>query len=83
MSLLTERLPEVVVEVGEFSQVGLGRVQVPEVEPLFGEVGRETCCSRVREQTADLIGKYGLVTKLSSLREVEQLVIRDAAPEKK
>ncbi len=56
--------------------------ELAEIEPLAGEVLDEPLRARVGEHARDLCGEHRRIVELAGGREREQLVVRDAAPEK-
>ena len=81
LRLLAEGLPQVVVEVGEQAQVRGDRIQVAQVQPLAREVAHQALRARVGQHAADLPFEHLGLAQLAALGQVEQLVVRDAAPE--
>ena len=79
--LLAEGLPQVVVEVGEQAQVRGDRLQVAQVQPLAREVGHQAPRARVGQHAEGLSFEHLGFAQLAALRQVEELVVRDAAPE--
>ncbi len=79
--LLSEGLPQVVVEVGEQAQVRSDRIQVAQVQPLAREVAHQASRARVGQHAADLSFEHLGLAQFAALSQVEQLVVRDAAPE--
>src|SRR6185295_15703727 len=76
-------LAKIVVEIGEEASVGAGRIEIAELEPLRGEARDERLGARVGQHAAGLPRQLPGLTEAAALREVEQLVVRDAAPEEK
>ena len=81
LGLLPERLPQAVVEVGEDVDVGLETVEVPEVQPLAGEVPHECPRPSIGEHAPHLRLQHLRLAEPLRRRQLEQLVVRDAAPE--
>ena len=81
LGLLAQGLPEVVVEIREDAHVGRNRIQIPQVQPLRGEVGDEVLGSRIRQHAAHLALEHRRLVELAPRREIEQLIVRNAAPQ--
>ena len=69
------------VEVGEDQPVGLFRFDVAHEQPLLGEVADERFGSSVAQHPPDLALEHGRCVQLPLRRDVEQGVVRNAAPE--
>ena len=82
LRLLAKRLAQVVVEVRKQPHVRRDRVQVAEVQPLRREVVHERLRAWVGEHPADLAFEHRRLVQPAFLRVVEELVVRNAAPEK-
>ena len=52
------------------------------MQPLLGEIADERPGTGVRQHAPDLLFKYGRLFQFALLREGQQLIVRDAAPEK-
>src|SRR5207247_5346097 len=76
-----ERLAQVVVEVRK--RLGIRRhvPHVPQEEPLPGEVVHERAGAVVGEEPAHLLLQHLRMPQLASDRDVEQFVVRNAAPD--
>ena len=81
LDLADHRATQVVVEVGELERIGLLVAQVAEVQPLAGEILDERMRLRVREHAPHLPIQHRRLLQLAFRRRVEQVVVRDAAPE--
>ncbi len=75
------RLAQVVVEVGEDIGVGLQAAQVAQEQPLSREVAPERPRPFVLEHAANLLLDDGRFAQAAGDRQVQQFVVRDAAPE--
>ena len=75
------RLAEVVIEVREDVGVGLEASQVAEEQPLSGEVAPERPRAFVLEHAANLLLDDRRFAQSSRDRQVQQLIVGDAAPE--
>src|SRR5262249_52342492 len=82
LGLASERLAKVVVEVGEKIRVGNDPAQVPQLQPLAGEVGHERIRSWIRQHPSDLLVENLRLAEAAAVRHRQQLVVRDAAPQK-
>ncbi len=78
-----ERLPKIIVEIGKFPAIGIRALQIPEIEPLAGEVGREGARPRIREHAARLMLEHGGVVQLVPNGERQQFIVGYARPQKK
>ena len=76
-----ERLAQVVVEVREHGDVGVGVLQLPEKEPLVGEVGDQRPRLRVGQHPARLLLEHGRLVQLAVDRQLQQLVVRNRRPQ--
>ena len=74
-------LPQFVVPVGIENAVGRGRRQIPQIEQLRSEVADESVGSRVGEHAPHLLLQHTGIAELLLTGEVDQLVVRNAAPE--
>ena len=74
-------LAQVVVEVGELERVGLLVPQVAQVQPLAGEVLDERVRLRIGQHAPHLLLEHRRLLQLAPRRRVEQLVVRNAAPQ--
>src|SRR5690606_18421508 len=81
LRLALEALPQSVVEIRELVRVRMDVVEVPQVEPLTREVLDERRGLRIREHARHLGGKHLRPAELAALRDLEQLVVGDAAPD--
>ena len=75
------RAAQRVVEAGEQRAVRVLRMDVADLQPLTGEVVREPRGAAVRQQAPHLPGEGLGVAQAARLRQVEQLVVRDALPQ--
>ncbi len=81
IGFLLKGLAEIVFEVGKGIGVRRVRAQVPDVEPLAGEVADEGAGARIREHPTDLPLDAGGRLQLSLFRGLQQRIVRDAAPQ--
>src|SRR5690606_5869071 len=80
LRLPPEGLPQVVVEIRILVDDGLVTVEVAEREPLSREILGERLRARVLDHAAHLRLEHLRVRQLVAFRELEQLVVRHAAP---
>ena len=80
LCFLTERLPQVVVEVREQPQIRCRRIQIAQLEPLLGEVGYQLVRSWIGQHPSRLCVQHLRTVELLPFGQIEQLVIGDAAP---
>ena len=71
------------VEIGKQELVRFLRFDVAEVQPLRGEVRHHRFRTRIRQHAGDVPLEHHTVLQLSARRRAQQLVVRNAAPEKK
>ena len=76
-----ETLAQVVVEVGEHRDIGVGVLQIAKIEPLVREVGDERARFRIGEHAARLLLEHGGLVQLAIDRQLQQLIVRDRRPE--
>ena len=67
---------------GNSRMSGVHRVEVAQMQPLRREVGDQVARSRIREHPRDLPLEHGRLVEIASGRQVQQFVVRDAAPQK-
>src|SRR6185436_5114599 len=79
--LLLQGLAQVLVEVGELIYVGDDAREAPELEPLVGEAVYERLRTRIAKHPPDLALQDCRIRQRSTYSQVQQLVVRDAAPE--
>ena len=77
-----EALAEVLVEILISLRIGEYGRQVPEKQPLADEIRDERVGARIRQHPADLLFQDFRIAKLAAAGHFEQLVVRDAAPQK-
>ncbi len=83
LGFVAQALAQRVVEIGEqHFRWGHGR-EVPQLQPLTGEIRRERFRSRIGEHPPDLALEHGRVFQPSVGRGVQQFVIGHAAPQEK
>ena len=76
------RLAKVVVEIREGFKIRIGALEIAQVQPLLGEVGDERLRARIGQHPLDLLLQHDRVLQLALARERQQLLVREAAPEK-
>ena len=81
LRLLAHRLADVVVEVREQQHVRRDLVQVAELQPLAGERRHQRVGALVGDHAPHLRLEDAGRAQLAGNREVQQLVIRNAAPQ--
>ena len=81
LGLLHERLAQELVE-WEDERIRFDRFDVSQVEPLPGEIGDQRIGTRIGQHAAYLLLQHRLVLQLAALREIEQLIVGNTAPEK-
>src|SRR5207244_13098328 len=79
--LALEGLTQIVVEVKEQFRTGSEARHVADVEPLAREVARQRIRERIGEHPRHLVFEYGRIVKRLLLRDAQELVIWDAAPQ--
>ena len=78
-----EGQPQIVVEVRKLVGVGMDAVQVPQMQPLAREILRHRVRARVGQHPTSLFFKdCGFVEAVAG-RQIDQRVVRNAAPEEK
>src|SRR4030095_8518658 len=83
LGLLAEGLPQVVVEVAKQIGARNDRVDISQPQPLSGKIRREIERAAIGEHPARLLLDLSGLTQLASNGCVEQLIVRDAAPQEK
>jgi hypothetical protein len=78
-----EGVPQILVEVREQPHVRRDRIEVAQVQPLRCEIRDQRFSARVREHATHLALENHRFAKPARDRQVQQLVVRDAAPQKK
>ena len=76
-----ERLAHVVVEVREQQQVRRDLVQIAQLQPLAGERVHQRVGARIGDHAPHLRLEHARRAQPAGDRQVQQLVVRDAAPE--
>ena len=66
---------------GNSIRSGLDALQVPQLQPLAGEVGDQRLGARIGQHPAHLRRVHARVAQPALLRQAQQLVVRNAAPE--
>src|SRR4030095_14742687 len=79
----SEALPQIVVELGKFVTVGFGALEIPQKQPLSGKVSHERIRLAVCDHPFHLLIKNRRIFQFPLSRQVQKLLIRDAAPEEK
>ena len=82
LGLAQEGVTEVVVEFGKRPRVGIHRLQVPDVEPLAAEICHKRRRSTIGKHPPNLRVQDAWSPECPARRHIEQLIIRDAAPQK-
>ena len=77
-----ERLHQVLVELGIDRRFGLHVVQVAQMQPLRREVAHQGLAARIGQHAPHLAAEHRGVRQRSTLGNVEQLLVGDAAPQK-
>ena len=78
-----EGLPQVVVEVREHPRVRARRRQVAQVQPLPGEVRDQRFRATVGQHPLHLLFEHRRLVQLPGGGQIEQFLVRDAAPQEK
>ena len=76
-----QRLPQVVVEIREHVLVRTQALQVAQIQPLAGEVRAQRAGAFVGEHPLHLLIEHGGRVQLAGDGQVQQLIVRDAAPD--
>ena len=79
--LARHRLAQVRVELGERLRIGGHQRHVAQVQPLPSEVVDQRPRARVGQHSADLGAQHFRVAQFAAFGGVQQLVVRDAAPQ--
>ena len=80
--LALESLPQVVVEIRELLGERLHVFQVPQIEPLRGEVRRERLRFRIGQHTPHLLFEHRRRVQQPLAGCLQELIVGDAAPKK-
>ena len=81
--LLTERLPQIVIEIREQPQVRRHRVEIPELQPLVGKIGCQRRSFRIGQHPAHLLVQCFRYGQFPRRRHAAQFIIRQTAPQEK
>src|SRR5690606_40867768 len=81
LELLLEALAEVVIEFRKHDRIGIDLRDAAHVEPLEREVRDERARLRVFQHPPHLPREHAGLRKAPLLGKLEQLVVRDAAPQ--
>ena len=81
LGFTAERLPQVVVEVGEQVRVRHDAAQIAQVQPLAREVGDQRLGPRIGHHPAHLPRQHLGPAEPAFVGQLQQLVVGDAAPE--
>src|SRR5262249_8598413 len=81
LRLLLERLAQALIELRKRVRVRLHLVDRAHIEPLSGEVADQRLRSRIVQHAPHLLRQHGGIFQLALLRQSEELVVRDAAPQ--
>ena len=76
-------LAQRIVEVGKDHRQRARACETAQVEPLPGEIDRERFGAGILQHAPDLPLERRRIFELPLTREIDQLIVRDAAPEKK
>src|SRR5205823_7431665 len=83
LGLAHKRLAQVVVEFGKQVFTRYGVFQIPKLQPLADEVLHDRIRSRIGEHAAHLLLEHRRIPETALCRDLQQLVVGNAAPEKK
>ena len=81
LGLALEALAQALVELGEDVRIGLLLREIAQVEPLPGEIRDQRFGARIVQHAPHLLVQHGGVLQLALLRQVQQLVVGNAAPQ--
>ena len=81
LGLALEEPAQVVVEFGKRARVGVHGPQVPHEQPLAAEILRQRRRTRVAQHPPDLPLQDARVPERAARRDIEQFIVRDAAPQ--
>src|SRR5262249_45348132 len=84
LGLARERGAQVLVELrfGEQLRIGRDSHETAQLEPLRGEIFHQRLRPLVGQHAPDLPLQHDRLAELPAPREVEELIVRNAAPEK-
>src|SRR5204863_7100082 len=77
----SEGLPQIIIEVRKEAQVRRQRFQIAQVKPLLGKIADQVSGTRIREHSPHLPLEHAGLMELAANRSLEQLIVRDAAPQ--
>ena len=83
LRFLAKCLAKIVVEIREPAHVRRDGRQVAQVQPLRREVGHQGARTNVGEHAPHLPFEHGRVVKCSRNRPIQQVIVRNTAPEEK
>src|SRR5262249_400500 len=75
-------LTQTLVKIGKRIRVWSDGLQVSKLKPLAAEIADESLRARIVQHAARLQFQHRRVFQLSLFRNIQQLVVRDAAPKK-
>src|SRR5688572_33217354 len=81
--LLLEGKPQIVIEIRKLVGVGMNALKVSQVQPLAGKIRRQSVRPRIGQHPTSLFFKVCGLTEAISRRQLDQGVVRDAAPKEK
>ena len=76
-----EGVPQTEVEVGKQSRARRLRVHITQVQPLRGKIGRKRLGAGIAKHPAHLLIQHGSIAQLAPHGKLEQLLVRNAAPQ--
>ena len=82
LRLAAKGLSQVLVETWKVSRIRFLQLDVPKIQPLLGEIRDQRFGSGVGQHAPHLLVEHARRAELTATRQVEQLVVRDAGPEK-
>ena len=80
---LLHRVAQVLIELRIHVHVGHDTGQLAQRQPLSGEIVHQRLRARIGQHATNLFGKDSRLAELSADRDVQQLVVWDAAPQEK
>src|SRR5258706_9247866 len=81
LRLLTKRVPQVLVELGEQLRIRSHSLHFAELQPLRREIADERVRALVSQHAPHLPLQDGGLFQLAVRRDIEQFIVGDAAPE--
>ena len=80
---LPKGLPKIVVEIRKQTHIRRDRREIAQVQPLRGEVAHQGLGTSVRQHPPHLSFEHRRLAQFSSNGHVEQLIVRNTAPQEK